>query len=57
MKDRNETPGGRPNAKPKRPYRKPHLEVYGELGQITGAAGSKGSVSDLGLLVKFTKTH
>ena len=36
QRDRVNPPG-------KRPYRKPRLEIYGELGQITGMVGMKGA--------------
>ena len=41
----------------KRPYSKPRLEVYGELGQITGSVGNKSTVGDGGVMSKFTKTR
>ena len=44
-----------PAPPPKRPYSKPRLEVYGELGQITGAVGHKSGTAD-GATGKITST-
>lgn len=46
MKNPRDPQEAAPERPAKRPYRKPRLEVYGELGQITGAvSGSKGKDS------------
>ena len=44
MSDSENRPRERVTPPQKRPYRKPKLEVYGELGQITGAVGHKGGL-------------
>ena len=56
MKDPRNPQGDRPERTPKRPYRKPRLEVYGELGQITGAVGHKGA-SDNGIIKGLLATR
>jgi hypothetical protein len=43
------------NSQPKREYRKPKLEVYGDLSHSTRAVGNKGN-SDGGSVPKF-RTH
>ena len=36
------------DVEPKRPYHRPKLEVYGDLGSITGAVGGKGNLDGRG---------
>jgi hypothetical protein len=46
MKNSGNVEGDHTKPSTKRPYSKPRLEVYGELGQITGSVGHKGATDN-----------